>query len=361
MVKQMCTITQVNKKLDINKIDNRCPTVKQYNGKTINNKVISIKGRKDDQLFPIDEMILTDAKHVFNLTVTITSKRDDDDLIINFIPGSGDNMDAEFELWQKLGFWEFLDGSVIEVVKQRWIFNNYQWEEETYVHRGIPADMYWGDFKISGGEITKSIIISESDVKDNFIKSFKINDFEIIGNKLEKDKYIVNFIFNNPKDTSRPKLPGAFNPIVMKIGLTNSDGSPNLVSVYINERNAKVVNPTLYKCTAYIEYNGSVGERSSKNIKHTFKSTYKLLYDPKTPDDSTLSVENLSFDIDNWSGIPYVPKNEHVIILKSVKINKFESNLSTFNGMKLYYPEWNDDEYKYNLVSTTWSSIKKLN
>ena len=100
--------------------------------------------------------------------------------------------------------------------------------------------------------------------------------------------------------------------------------------------------------------NGSTDGRFRE--KGTFNSTYKLVYDPKTPNDSTLSVEQLSLDVKMHDGSDYYQNINDIVVLGSgVKINKFESQLSVFDSMKLYYPEWIASEpgNKYNMVSIT--------
>ena len=129
-------------------------------------------------------------------------------------------------------------------------------------------------------------------------------------------------------------------------------------NVYLNKGDVKVKNPALYSCTAYIQYNGSIGKRMNGStsgriiLTGTFNSTYKLVYDPKTPYDSTLSVEQLSLDVKMQNGSDYYQNINDIVVLGSgVKINKFESQLSGFDSMKLYYPKWSEPENKYNMVS----------
>lgn len=347
--------------------ENRCPSKGKWNNKNLDRWKLSIDDSiKDNQLFALKNVVKELRPINLVMNFDITSSRDANNLIFNFEVINTNTNPNLLTKYTKNGTIEIYGYYVDKSVNSwRYFWCTYQYSNET-------SDQ----FRFKETEITVQKK-RRSRKESNKIQRPATGEYHNIDSWIEEiylDGRIVynsnypvslpdhttdnpiNLTFNisGNTDTSRP----ATNPIIMEIN-AGGDITPR-APVYLDKYNVNVKNPALSSCTAYIQYNGSIGELDSTDrsarlkLKGTFNSTYKLVYDPKTSNDSTLSVEQLSFDIYMADGSPYnATINDIIILSSSVKINKFESQLSVFDSMKLYYPDWSESENKYNMVSTT--------
>ena len=355
---KMCTNKDIYEFADSSRPSpkNKCPSKRQWNNNYLGRWILSIDDHiKDNQLFALKNVVKELRPIDLVMNFDITSSRDADNLIFDLeIVNKTFNSDL-LTKYTKNGNIEIYGYYVDKSV------NSWRYFKCTYQYSNETSDQ----FRFKETEITKSKqnfgMIQQPDNIDSWIESIYL-DGRIVYNSNYPisftDPTTNNLINLTVKISYNAVTPDA-NPIIMEIN-AGSSLTPK-ANVYLNKSDVKVKNPALYSCTAYIQYNGSIGERMNGSTdgrfreKGKFQSTYKLSYDPKTPDDSTLSVEQLSFDIYMQDGSRYLPNINDIIVLYSgdVKINKFESQLSTFDSMKLYYPVWSEPLNKYNMGSIT--------
>ena len=336
---------------------NQCPSKRKWNNNYLGRWILSIDDHiKDNQLFALKNVVkeLNPINLVMNFD--ITSSRDDDNLIFNF---EVVNTNINPNLLTK-----YTKNGTIAIYGYYVDKTDNSWREFecTYQYSNETSDQ----FRFKETEITKSKqnfgMIQQPANIDSWIETIYLDGRNVYNSNNpisftdSSTNNLINLTFNTSGniDTSRPYN----NPIIMEIN-AGSSLTPK-ANVYLNKSDVKVKNPALYSCTAYIQYNGNIGEHMGAGyspgafkLKGMFNSTYKLVYDPKTPNDSTLSVEQLSFDVKMQDGSDYYQNINDIVILSGVKINKFESQLSVFGSMKLYYPKWSEPGNKYNMVSIT--------
>ena len=345
--------------------ENRCPSKGKWNNKNLGRWNLSIDDHiKDNQLFALKNVVKKLRPINLVMNFDITSSRDADNLIFNFEVINTNTSTNLLTKYTKNGDLT-IHGYYVDKSVNMWrgFVCAYQYSNET----NETSDQF--RFKETGINISKDKLgriqqpaTGEYYNIDSWIKSIYLDGVRVYNSNYPislTDSSTNNLInltvkISGNTDTSRPATKPDANPIIMEIN-AGSSLTPK-APLHLDKSNIKVKNPSaIYRCTAYINYNGSIGKRMNSStdgrikLKGVFRSRYKLIYDP---DGSTLTVEQLSFFVKMHDGSVYDPDIKDIIVLDHFE-GEIDSQLSTFDSMKLYYPVWSEPGNKYNMESIT--------